>query len=190
MDQCRSLQRRLLLRQTSDHRLGSGRPVWLRQGGLLHMFPILMTKSFPYAFFGDSELSRHHDACEFSKSPLAANPKNVLRGQFSVSYVPSFYRHIPHIFQLSPMEKMCRITTSRVVAGMKNINPFRNRTIRQFPCHTMTPQKRNTSRRSNNSVSVLQRARPRPAFVYRAFSNTAPKPLFKSEFLFVGSSHN
>ncbi len=100
------------------------------------------------------------------------NLLHLFVGQLAWSMPATFRGHIIHIFFLSPKEKVIRVYTGWIVAMVKHVLAFWNRTIGQFPCESVSRRTLTALKRKLTVASTTGLSGPEPA----RFSLIDPRP--------------
>ena len=104
------------------------------------MFPPIPTPNSPYGVFANTKsgytfFQRKCRELDFSGLRIG----EFVFGMFFSSeiYLSSFFDHILGIVRFGPQKQMSRIHTRGIVATMKNTQSFWNRSVVDFPRHSM-----------------------------------------------------
>lgn len=102
----------------------------------------------------------------------ASDLSNLIRCEFSAPYIAPLPNHIAHVVFLRPEKKMLRVDARRVVAAVKNAQPFRDWAIVEFPRYNVGAAIALTY--FHAAVTVHKSGRPKPAA--SGFHYLRPKP--------------
>lgn len=103
----------------------------------------------------------------------------IMMGITNRSVLSSFCHHIVHVVLMAPTKEVSRVAARSIVAGVKHLFSFWNRTSRKNECHPMGVRVLPVQLTLSVSCFFADSGLPWPTFIKTTDLNSGPKSLFK-----------
>lgn len=128
--------------------------------------------------FGSKENSRYSCCMRFTNVQNVYFHESMMPVAFAASVSP-FSNGVTHVTQMSSWEKVQGIGAGWMIAGVQDVQTFRNRPIVQFPREAMSQTICIASCRKHAIALIVKTSFPFPAIIeVGAFDNKVPKSGF------------